>query len=50
MFFVGEFEGGRIFKKIVGQNIGKLEKTILEKFKRIKRDKGAKENEKDEVR
>lgn len=48
--FCWGIRGGRIFKKIAGQNIGKLEKTILEKFKRIKRDKGAKENEKDEVR
>ena len=48
--FCWGIRGGRIFKKIAGQNIGKLQKTILEKFKRIKRDKGAKENEKDEVR
>ena len=43
--FCWGIRGGVFSEKDSGQNIGKLEKTILEKFKRIKRDKGAKENE-----
>lgn len=48
--FCWGIRGGRILKKLAGQYIRRLRKTILEKFKRMKTNKGAEEDEKDELR